>query len=313
VGRPALISQEGILKAAQTIAGRVRRTPVVECDAADFGLPPMRLAFKLELLQHTGSFKARGAMFNVLSRPIPEAGVAAASGGNHGVAVAWAAQQAGVAGSIFVPTVCSQTKIDRIRGFGARLTISGERYADSLVACDRWVAENGALSIHAFNQVETLTGQGTLGLEFEEQAPDLDTLLIAVGGGGLIGGVAAWYRGRVKIIAVEPEQCPTLFMAMEAGHPVDAPSGGVAADSLAPLRVGEMMFPLAQAWVERTVLVPDSAIQESQKKLWEVLRVASEPGGATAMAALLSGAYKPAAGEKVGVLVCGGNTTAVQF
>jgi threonine dehydratase len=273
----------------------------------------MRLTFKLELLQHTGSFKARGAMFNVLSRPIPAAGVAAASGGNHGVAVAWAAQQAGVAGSIFVPTVCSQAKIDRIRGFGARLTISGERYADSLAACDRWVAENGALPIHAFNQVETLTGQGTLGLEFEEQAPDLDTLLIAVGGGGLIGGVAAWYRGRVKIVAVEPEQCPTLFMAMEAGRPVDAPSGGVAADSLAPLRVGEMMFPLAQAWVERTVLVPDSAIQESQKKLWEVLRVASEPGGATAMAALLSGAYKPAAGEKVGVLVCGGNTTAVQF
>jgi threonine dehydratase len=308
-----VISQESILNAARTIEGRVRRTPVVECDGVDFGLPPIRLTFKLELLQHTGSFKARGAMFNVLSRPIPEAGVAAASGGNHGVAVAWAAQRAGVAGSIFVPTVCSQAKIDRIRGFGARLTISGERYADSLAACDRWVAENGALSIHAFDQVETLTGQGTLGLEFEEQAPGLDTLLIAVGGGGLIGGVAAWYRGRVKIVAVEPEQCPTLFMAMEAGRPVDAPSGGVAADSLAPLRVGEMMFPLAQAWVERTVLVPDSAIQESQKKLWEVLRVASEPGGATAMAALLSGAYKPAPGEKVGVLVCGGNTTAVQF
>ena len=307
------ISQDMIRNAARALGGRVRRTPVIECDAADFGLAKARLTLKLELLQHSGSFKARGAMFNVVSRAIPPAGVAAASGGNHGAAVAWAAQQAGVAASIFVPTVSSQSKIDRIRGYGAALTVIGERYADSLAACDAWVAQTGALSIHAFNQAETLAGQGTLGLELEEQAPHLDTLLVSVGGGGLIGGIAAWYRGRVRIIAVEPEKCPTLYMAMSAGRPVDAPSGGVAADSLAPLRVGEMMFPLAQAFVERTVLVPDEAIVEAQKKLWDTLRVASEPGGATAMAALLTGAYRPVDGENVGILVCGGNTNAVRF
>jgi threonine dehydratase len=302
-----------IREAARTIAGRVRRTPLVECEGSDFGLGGCRLTLKLELLQHSGSFKARGALYNVLSRAIPDTGVAAASGGNHGAAVAWAAQKAGVAASIFVPSVSSQAKIDRIRSYGARLTVTGERYADSLAACEAWVAEHGALSIHAFEQNETLAGQGTLGLELEEQASELDTLLVAVGGGGLIGGIAAWYRGRVKIIAVEPEKCPTLYMAMEAGRPVDAPSGGVAADSLAPLQVGQTMFPLAQAFVERTVLVPDRAIEEAQARLWEVLRVAAEPGGATAMAALLAGAYRPGPGERVGVVVCGGNTTAVQF
>ena len=308
-----VISQDMIRHAAQVTGLHLRRTPVVKCEGADFRLPGVPLTFKLELLQHSGSFKARGAIFNLLSRPIPAAGVAAASGGNHGAAVAWAAQKVGVAASIFVPVVSSPAKIDRIRSYGAQLTVTGDRYADSLAACDRWAAETGALTVHAFNQPETLTGQGTLGLELEEQASDIDTLLVAVGGGGLIGGIAAWYCGRVKIIAVEPELCPTLFMAMQAGRPVDAPSGGVAADSLAPLRVGEMMFPLAQKWVERTVLVPDSAIEDAQQRLWDVLRVAAEPGGATAMAALLSGVYRPRAGENIGVLVCGGNTNAVQF
>ena len=308
-----MISPDMIREAARVTQPHIRRTPTVECNASDFGLPSAHLTFKLELLQHSGSFKARGAMFNILSRQIPAAGVAAASGGNHGAAVAWAAQKAGVPASIFVPVVCSQAKIARIRGYGANLTVTGNRYADSLAACDAWATESGALTIHAFNQPETLAGQGTLGLELEEQAPDIDTLLVAVGGGGLIGGIAAWYCGRVRIIAVEPELCPTLFMAMEAGRSVDAPSGGVAADSLAPLRVGEMMFPLAQAWVERTVLVPDAVIEDAQTRLWEVMRVAAEPGGATAMAALLAGAYRPRDGEKVGVLICGGNTTAVQF
>ena len=308
-----LITQDMIGEAARVTRPHIRRTPVVECNASDFGLNESTLTFKLELLQHSGSFKARGAMFNILSRQIPPAGVAAASGGNHGAAVAWAAQKTGVPASIFVPVVSSQAKVDRIRGYGANLTVTGDRYADSLAACDLWAAESGALPIHAFNQPETLAGQGSLALELEEQAPHIDTLLVAVGGGGLIGGIAAWYRGRVRIIAVEPELCPTLFMAMEAGRPVDAPSGGVAADSLAPLRVGEMMFPLAQAWVARTVLVPDAAIEEAQLRLWEVMRVAAEPGGATAMAALLSGAYRPGPNEKVGILVCGGNTTAVQF
>ena len=310
---PDVISPDIIRDAARVTRPHLRRTPVVHCDGADFGLPGVPLTFKLELLQHSGSFKARGAIFNLLSRSIPAAGVAAASGGNHGAAVAWAAQKVGVAASIFVPVVSSHAKIERIRSYGAQLTVTGDRYADSLAACDRWAAETGALTVHAFNQPETLAGQGTLGLELEEQAPDIDTLLVAVGGGGLIGGIAAWYCGRVKIIAVEPELCPTLFMAMQAGRPVDAPSGGVAADSLAPLRVGEIMFPLARKWVERTVLVPDSAIEDAQARLWDVLRVVAEPGGATAMAALLSGAYRPEAGETVGLLVCGGNTNAVQF
>ena len=174
-------------------------------------------------------------------------------------------------------------------------------------------AESGALGIHAYDQVETLLGQGTVGLELEEQAPNLDTLLVAVGGGGLIGGVAAWYSGRIKIIGVEPEAAPTLTLALQAGHPVDSPAGGIAADSLAPKRVGELMFPIAQTHVQSVLLVSDGAIQEAQEALWKVLRVVAEPGGAAAFAALLSRRYQPKAGERVGVLVCGGNTSAVNF
>jgi threonine dehydratase len=167
--------------------------------------------------------------------------------------------------------------------------------------------------VHAFDQAETLIGQGTLGLELEEQAPDLDTLLVAVGGGGLIGGISAWYQGRVKIVGVEPKTAPTLFMALEAGEPVDAPAGGIAADSLAPKRVGSLMFPIAQVHVDRVALVEDEAIAEAQRVLWDKLRLASEPGGAAAFAALLSGAYRPEPDERVGVILCGGNTGAVKF
>ena len=282
-------------------------------DGADFGLRDVRLSLKLELLQHTGSFKARGAMTNLLLREVPEAGVVAASGGNHGVAVAYAAGRLGKPARIFVPRVCSPAKIERIRGYGADLVITGERYDDALVASREWAAESGALSVHAYEQRETLLGQGTTGLEFEEQDPGLDTLLVAVGGGGLIGGIAAWYAGRVRIIGVEPEKAPTLARALEAGRPVDAEAGGIAADSLAPKRVGEMMFPIAQRYVSRSCLVEDDAIAAAQRALWDVLRVVAEPGGAAAFSALLSGRYRPAAGERVGVLVCGGNTTAVKF
>jgi threonine dehydratase len=219
----------------------------------------------------------------------------------------------GVPARIFVPTVSSPAKIARIRGYGADLVVGGERYADALAASETYVRESGALPVHAFDQAETLLGQGTLGLELAGQAPALDTLLVAVGGGGLIGGIAAWYAGRVQVIGVEPETAPTLFEALKAGTPVDAPAGGIAADSLAPKRVGELMFPIARAHIARVVLVSDAAIRAAQDALWATLRVVAEPGGAAAFSALLSGAYVPEHGERVGVVVSGGNTTAVDF
>ncbi len=299
--------------AAKRIAPHVRRTPVLEVDGADFGVPGARLAFKLEFLQHAGSFKTRGAFNQLLTRRIPAVGVVAASGGNHGAAVAYAAMRIGCPATIFVPSVASAAKVEQIRGYGARLEIAGERYNDALVASERWAAEFGAAPIHAYDQVETLQGQATVALEYEEQAPGLDALLVAVGGGGLIGGIAAWYAGRVPVIGVEPEAAPTLTRALEAGEPVDAPAGGIAADSLAPKRVGALMFPIARRHVERTVLVTDEAIRDAQRALWKTLRVVAEPGGAAALAALISGAWKPAGRARIGVLLCGANTTAVDF
>jgi threonine dehydratase len=311
--RTSQIDRERIAAVEKLIRPHIRRTPAIEVAGADFGLDSIRLIFKLELLQHSGSFKARGAFTNLLTREIPPAGVVAASGGNHGAAVAFAAMKLGVPAKIFVPSVASAEKIGRIRGYGADLVVTGERYAEALAASESWTAQSGALPVHAYDQMETLLGQGTVGLEFEEQAPNLDTLLVAVGGGGLIGGVAAWYSGRVKIIGVEPETAPTLAHALRAGRPVDSPAGGIAADSLAPKRVGELMFPIAQRHVSSVVLVPDENIQQAQEALWKVLRVAAEAGGAAAFAALLSGRYRPQPGERVGVLICGGNTTGVDF
>jgi threonine dehydratase len=307
------IDQDRIAATEKIIRPHVRRTPVIEVDGRDFGLEPIHLVFKLELLQHSGSFKARGAFANLLLRDIPQAGVVAASGGNHGAAVAFAAMKLGVPARIFVPTVASREKIERIRGYGADLVVTGERYAEALATSEQWAAESGALKIHAYDQPETLLGQGSVGLEFEQQSPNLDTLLVAVGGGGLIGGVASWYANRIKIIGVEPEAAPTLHNALQAGHPVDSPAGGIAADSLAPKRVGELMFPIAQKLVRSVALVTDDSIQEAQQTLWKDLRIVAEPGGAAAFAALLSGRYKPQPGERVGVLVCGGNTSAVDF
>ncbi len=310
---PAALNPEAIADTYQLVRPHVRRTPVVEANGSDFGIDAVHLTFKLELLQHSGSFKARGAFTNLLRREVPPAGVVAASGGNHGAAVAYAAMKLGKPARIFIPTVSSPAKMERIRGYRADLVVTGERYADALAASQEWAAKSGAMTVHAFEQMETLLGQGTVGLEFEDQARDLDTLLVAVGGGGLIGGIASWYAGRIKIVGVEPELAPTLFRALEAGRPVDAEAGGIAADSLAPKRVGEMMFPLAQKYVSEVLLVSDPAIQAAQEALWNVLRVVAEPGGAAAFAALLSGRYKPKTGERVGVLVCGGNTTAVDF
>ena len=308
-----MFDRESIASTYDLIRPHIRLTPIVETDGADFGLDGVRLIHKLELLQHSGSFKARGAFANLLMRPIPSAGVVAASGGNHGAAVAFAAMKLKKPARIFVPEVASPAKLERIRGYGAELVVTGERYADALAASEQWAAQSGALPIHAYNQVETLLGQGTVGLELENQYPWLDTLLVAVGGGGLIGGVAAWYSSRIKIVGVEPEAAPTLTRALEAGHPVDAEAGGIAADSLAPRRVGELMFPIAQSQVHSVLLVSDNAIEEAQKALWSSLRVVAEPGGAATFAALLSRRYQPQPGEQVGVLICGGNTTAVGF
>ena len=302
------VSREQIQAVHHVIRPHVRRTPVLEVDGADFGLDSITIVFKLELCQHGGSFKARGAFMNLLTRDVPDVGVVAASGGNHGVAVAFAAMKLGRPATIFVPSVASPAKIDRIRRYGAELVIAGDRYADALEASQEWTERTGALPIHAYEAIETLLGQGTLGLELEEQAPQLDSLLIAVGGGGLIGGVAAWYENRTRIISVEPELAPTLHDALKAGHPVDSPAGGIAADSLAPRQVGQLMFPIAQKYVQEAVLVTDDQITESQKKLWQTVRIAAEAGGAAAFAALLSGRYQPKPGERVGVVVCGGNT-----
>ena len=300
------VTRAEIASVEKLIRPHVRRTPVVDPDGDG------RRVFKLELLQHSGSFKARGAFTNLLTRKVPAAGVVAASGGNHGAAVAYAAQQLGKPARIYVPTVSSPAKIERIRSYGAHLVVTGDRYADALAESEKWAADSGAMQIHAYDQEGALLGQGTLGMEFEEQAK-LDTLLVAVGGGGLIGGIAAWYAGKVRIIGVEPVLAPTLTKALEAGKPVDSPAGGIAADSLAPKQVGQLMFPLAQKYVERVVLVEDAAILASQKALWNDLRITAEAGGAAAYAALLSGAYRPEKSERVGVLVCGGNTTAVNF
>jgi threonine dehydratase len=307
------IDRDAIEKTATVIRPYVRVTPILELSGADAGLGPVPLTFKLELFQHSGSFKARGAFANLLLRQIPPAGVVAASGGNHGAAVAYAAMRLGVRAKIFVPTVSSPAKIARIRSYGADLVVHGERYAEALAASEAWVHDTGALPVHAFDQAETLLGQGTLGLELTGQAPALDTLLVAVGGGGLIGGIAAWYAGRVGVVGVEPEAAPTLTEALKAGRPVDAPAGGIAADSLAPRRVGELMFAIARAHVGRVVRVTDDAIRAAQQRLWEMIRLVAEPGGAAAFAALLAGAYVPAPGERVGVVVSGGNTTAVDF
>jgi threonine dehydratase len=307
------ITRDGVAATFELIRPHVRRTPVIEVDAADFDLEARLVVCKLELFQHTGSFKPRGALASLLSRPVPSAGVVAASGGNHGLAVAFAARKLGVAAKIFVPSVSAATKRERIRELGAELVIAGERYADALAASREFAAASGAMEVHAYDQPETLLGQGSVGLEFEHQCEALDTVLVAVGGGGLIGGMAAWFAGRVKLVSVEPRAAPTLYRALEAGRPVDAEAGGIAADSLAPRRVGELMFPLAQRFVERAVLVEDDAILEAQRALWRVLKVAAEPGGAAAFAALLSGAYRPRQGERVGVVLCGGNTDAVNF
>jgi len=307
------VDRERIAATEPVIRPYIRRTPIVEIDGREIGVDGCRVHLKLELTQHAGSFKARGAFANLLLRDVPDAGVVAASGGNHGAAVAYAAMTLGVPARIFVPSISSKAKVDRIRSYGADLVIGGERYADALAASETWAKLSGAMSVHAFDQDETMAGAGSLALELEEQSPDADTVLVAVGGGGLIGGIAAWYASDVRVVGVEPELAPTLTRALEAGCPVDAEAGGIAADSLAPRRIGERVFPIAQRHVDRVVLVTDDAIRAAQEALWGILRIVAEPGGAAAFAALRSGGYQPRPGERIVVVVSGGNTVAVDF
>jgi threonine dehydratase len=307
------MDRAGIEAVHEVIRPYVRRTPTVQAAGGDFGLSSFPLTLKLEQLQHAGSFKTRGAFANLLVREIPPQGVVAASGGNHGAAVANAAQRLGVRAKIFVPGVASRAKVERIRACGADLDIVGSRYADALAAGEEWAKRTGALPVHAFDQRETILGQGTLAAELSSQVPELDTLLVAVGGGSLIGGVSIWYSGSIRIVGVEPELAPTLTRALAAGRPVDAPAGGIAADALAPRRVGELMFPIAQRFVTSVVLVSDGAIASAQVSLWDRMRIVAEPAGAAALAALLSRSYIPAPGERVGVVISGGNSDAVAF
>ena len=301
-----MITTIDIEQAARRIAGHVRRTPVLTVEKDAFGIDA-QIHLKLESLQHTGSFKPRGAFNCILSASVPAAGVIAASGGNHGAAVAYAAQKMGLAAEIFVPTISSPNKVERLRQYGAKVNVIGNAYAEALAASRERAAVTGALSIHAYDDPRVLAGQGTLGMELEEQLGPVDTVLIAVGGGGLIGGVAAWYESRVRIIGAEPELAPSLYKALEADAPVDVEVSGVAADSLGARRVGELMFPIARQHVERVVLVTDEHIREAQTALWHKLRIIAEPGGAAALAALLCGKYKPAPGESVAVVLCGAN------
>ena len=310
----AAITRDAIADTAALIRPHVRHTPIIRCDRAEFGLGPGPLTFKLEQLQHSGSFKARGAFATLLRHPVPPAGVVAASGGNHGAAVAYAAQRLGIPATIFVPSITSPAKIDRIRAYGATLVVGGDRYADALAASQERVADTGAMPLHAYDAPDTLLGQGTVAWELEADAPEADMVLVAVGGGGLIGGMAAWYAGRTKVVAVESDGAPTLHAAFAAGQPVEAPAGGIAADSLAPRQVGALMFPIARAYVApEVVLVTDDDIRAAQAALWSGLRLVTEPGGAAAFAALLMGRYHPAPDEQVVVLLCGANTTAVRF
>jgi threonine dehydratase len=297
---------EDIRAAQARIASRVRRTPVLRLPPGAFGHDG-GVSFKLEFLQHAGSFKPRGAFNTLLSGAVPPAGVAAASGGNHGAAVAYAARELGVKARIFVPEIAAPAKIAVIRAHGAQVVIGGARYADAQEACDRHVAETGALRVHPFDAKTTIAGQGTLALEWEEQSPDLDTVLVAVGGGGLIAGVASWWRGRVKVVGVEPEGSRALHAALAAGGPVDVPVESVAADSLGARNTGALVHAICREAVDHVTLVTDDAIRQAQRTLWRDWRIAAEPGGAAALAALASGAYRPGPGERVGVLLCGAN------
>ena len=306
----ATVTPADIRSAHARIRDHIRRTPILDTPSPIPGAPPLSL--KLECLQATGSFKARGAFHNLLTRPAVAAGCATASGGNHGAAVAFAARKLGIKARVFVPEMAPSAKVAKIKAYGAEAVIGGAAYAEAQQRCDAYVAETGALLVHPYDAVETIAGQGTVGLEWEEDLErlglgKLDTVLIAVGGGGLISGVAAWFQGRVKVVGVEPEGSRALQAALEANGPIDVSVKSIAADSLGAKRVGDINFEIARTLVSGVVLVKDTAIAEAQRRLWTDFSLIAEPGGAAAFAAILSGAYRPEPDERVGVLVCGAN------
>lgn len=293
-----------IRAAADRIDGHVLRTPTVSVQGFGLGFP---VDMKLEHMQHTGTFKARGAFNTLLSGNVPEAGLVAASGGNHGAAVAYAAHQLGHKARIYVPEMAGPAKVALIRDAGADLVVVSGEYSDALNQALAYEAETGAMQIHAYDAPATVAGQGTCALEWEEQGLEADTVLIAVGGGGLIGGAMAWFDGRRRVIAVEPETSCALHAALDAGEPVDVSVSGAAANALGAKRVGQICFDLAVSTGADSVVVPDEAIIKAQRALWRETRQLVEPAGAAALAALMSGAYVPEPGEKVAVLVCGAN------
>jgi threonine dehydratase len=298
------LSPDMVQQAAERIAGRVRRTPVIEVAPG--------LMFKLELLQHTGSFKPRGAFNRLLSAKdsgeLTGQGIVAASGGNHGLAAAYAARELGVPARIFVPETAPAAKLGKLRTLDADVVQVGSEYAEAYQAALAAQDESGALLVHAYDQPEIVAGQGTVGLELLEQAGMLDTVLVAVGGGGLIAGIATAIGDNARVIGVEPVLAPTMHRALQAGQPTDGPVAGVAADSLGARRLGDLAYTAVQRHRVQSVLVEDDSIVAARKHLWHDHHLATEHGGATAYAALLSGAYKPAAGERVVVVVCGSNT-----
>lgn len=297
-----------IKAAAGRIAGHIQITPVMQTLGFGLGYP---IEMKLEHMQHTGSFKARGAFNTLLSQDVPAAGLVAASGGNHGAAVGYAAHQLGHKARIYVPEMAGPAKIALIRNTGADLQVVSGAYANALEQAQAYEQDTGAGQVHAYDAPGTVAGQGTCFAEWQDQGLTADTVIIAVGGGGLIAGAMAWFQGAKKIIAVEPETSCALHAALAAGAPVDVEVSGVAANALGARRIGSICFDLAQHQRQTghltSLTVTDAAITAAQTALWRERRLLVEPAGATALAALISGAYQPAAGERVAVLLCGGN------
>ncbi len=295
-------TREQIRAARELVDPHLRRTPVLDVEL-DSG---HTVTLKLELLQHTGSFKPRGAFHCVLSAEQKPQRLVAASGGNHGLAVAYAGMTLGIPVEIFVPTTAPAVKVARLHTLGATVHQVGQRFSEALEASLAAAAEPGTLPIHAYEDLPTVIGQGTLAVELDEQT-DNETVLVAVGGGGLIGGLASWWGQDKRIIAVEPEQCPTLHSAVEAGHPVSVQPGGCAMDALGPSLLGSIGFSAVQNADVTPLLVEDADIKAARQWLWRTARIAGEPGGVTALAALTSGAYRPRDGERITVIVCGAN------
>lgn len=297
---------DDVLAARERIEGGVRRTPVLEMTTGDLDVAG-RVLLKLELLQHTGVFKARGALNTLRTVDVPRDGVVAASGGNHGAALAWAAGTAGVPAAVFVPSTSPQLKIDRIRSYGAEVIVVDGYYPDAYAECQRWSAERDVLEVHAYDTPTVVAGQGTVGLEIVEDVPDVTSVLMSCGGGGLYAGIALGIDSHARAVPVEPERCPTLHTALAAGEPSRTEVGGVAADSMGAAFAGQIAFDVARRRNEAPVLVPDEVIVEARRYLWERCRVLAEPGGAAAFAALLSGAYRPDSDTTTVVVVSGGN------